>query len=75
VPHLEGGSGDRKLVCDRLFASLLCVDLQFAKGTKPHLCIVEQNSPTPVHRRFSLAQEGLGRVIPGGEGLRSQEME
>jgi len=22
----------------------------------------------PVRRRFSLTQEGLGRVIPGGEG-------
>jgi len=42
--------------------------LQFAEGTKPYLYIVEQNSPTPVHRRFSLTQEGLGRVILGGEG-------
>jgi len=42
--------------------------LQFAEGTKPHLCIVEWNSPTPVRRRFSLTQEGLGRVITGGEG-------
>jgi len=39
-----------------------------AHGTKLHLCIVEQNSPTPVRRRFSLTQEGLDRVIPGGEG-------
>jgi len=42
--------------------------LQFAEGTKPHLCIVERNSPTAVRRRFSLTQEGLSRVIPGGEG-------
>jgi len=42
--------------------------LQFAEGTKTHLCIVEQNSPTPVRRWFSLTQEGLGRVIPGDEG-------
>jgi len=42
--------------------------LQFAEVTKPHLCIVERNSPTPVRRRFSLAQKGVGRVIPGGEG-------
>jgi len=42
--------------------------LQFAECTKHHLCIVELNSPTPVRRRFCLTQEGLGRVIPGGEG-------
>jgi len=64
VSHLEGGTGDRKLVFDRSFAP----HLQFAEGTKPHLCIIEQNSPTPVGRRFSLTQEGLGRVISGGEG-------
>jgi len=48
---------------------LLCSDLQFAESTKPHLGIVERNSPTPVRRRFSLTQEGLGKVIVGGEGL------
>jgi len=37
--------------------------LQFAKGTKLHLCMVEWNSPTPVRRRFSLTQKGLDRVI------------
>jgi len=42
--------------------------LQFAEGTNPYLCIVERNSPTLVRRRFSVIQEGLGRVIPGGEG-------
>jgi len=42
--------------------------LQLAEGTKPHLCIVERNSPAPVRKRFSLTQEGLDRVIPGGEG-------
>jgi len=41
--------------------------LQFAEGTKPHFCIVERNSPTPVRGRFNLTQEGLGRVISGGE--------
>jgi len=44
--------------------------LQLAEGTKPHLCIVERNSPAPVRRRFSLNYEGLGlgRIILGGEG-------
>jgi len=42
--------------------------LQFAEDTKPHLGIVQRNSPTPVRRRFSLTQKGLGRVILGGEG-------
>jgi len=42
--------------------------LQLAESTKPHLCIVEWNSPTPVRRRFSLTQEGLDRVIHGGGG-------
>jgi len=42
--------------------------LQFVEGTKPHLCIVERNSPMLVRRWFSLTQEGLGRIIPGGEG-------
>jgi len=41
--------------------------VQFTEGTRPQLCIVERNSPTPVRRRFSLTQEGLGRVILGGE--------
>jgi len=31
--------------------------LQFAEGTKPHLCIVERKSPMPVRRRFSLTQD------------------
>jgi len=43
--------------------------LQFAEGTKPHLCIVERNSSMPVHRWCRLTQEGLGKVISGGEGL------
>jgi len=66
VSHLEGGTGDRKLECDRPFAPLHR-HLQYADGTKPHLCIDERNSPTPVRRRFSLSQEGLDRIIPGGE--------
>jgi len=39
--------------------------LQFAERTKPHLCIVERNSPTPVHRRGLVWPR---KVIPGGEG-------
>jgi len=66
VSRLEDGTGDRKLVCDRPFAFLLR-HLQFAEGTKPHLCIVERNSSTPVRRQFSLTQESLCRVISGGE--------
>jgi len=59
---------------------LLCSEaalLQFAEGTKAHLCIVERNSPTPVRRRFSVTQEDLGRVIPGGSFpvVRGQEMD
>jgi len=43
--------------------------LQFAKGIKSHLCIVERNSTTLIiRRRFSLTQEGLSRIISGGEG-------
>jgi len=42
--------------------------LQFAEGTKSHLCIVERNCPTPVRRRFSLTQKGLCRIISDGEG-------
>jgi len=53
----------RQELCDRLFA----LQLQFAKVAKPHLCIVERNSPTPLCRQFSLTQESLGRVIPSGE--------
>jgi len=41
--------------------------VRHAKDTKPHLCIIERNSSTPVRRQFSLTQEGLCRVIPGGE--------
>jgi len=66
VFHLEGGTGDRKLVCGRPFAPLLCI-CSSSRTTKHHLCIVERNSPTPVRRWFSLTQEGLGWVIPGGE--------
>jgi len=60
VSRLEGGTGDRKLVCDRKAVCSSTPHLQFAEGTKPHLCIVERNCPTPVRRRFSLTQEGLG---------------
>jgi len=61
-------TGDRKLVCDRPFAPLLRICSSPRACTKPHLCIVERNSPTLVRRRFNLTQEGLCRVIPGGEG-------
>jgi len=55
-----GGTENRKLVCDWLFAPLLCsYKLQFAEGTKPQLCIVEWNSPMPVYRWFSLTKDGL----------------
>jgi len=40
MAFLGGSIGDRKLVCDRLFAPL--PRLQFVEGTKPHLCIVER---------------------------------
>jgi len=65
VSHFEGGTGDRKLyVIGRL---LLCSASAVRRGHhKPHLCIVERNSSTPVRMRFSLTQEGLGRVIPSG---------
>jgi len=65
MSHLEGGLGDRKLVYDRPFAP---PHLQFAEGTKPHLYIVERNSPSLVRMLFSLTREGLGRIIPGAEG-------
>jgi len=57
------------------------LQLQFAEGTKPHLCIVEWNSPISVRKRFSLTQKGLDRVIPSlvlqqaGNEMRGQEME
>jgi len=41
-------------------------------NTKLHLSIVERNSPTPVRKRFSLTQEGLGGSF---SVVRSQEME
>jgi len=58
--------GQEDSMCMAVCSSSL--QLQFAEGTKPHLCIVERISPTPVRRRFSLIQEDLCRVIPGGEG-------
>jgi len=67
VSQLEGSTRDRKLICARLAVCSSASHLQFVKGTKYHFCIVEWNSPTPVRRQFSLTQEGLGRVIPGGE--------
>ena len=46
---------------------------QLALEAKPHLCINERNLPTPVRRRFSLTQAGLGRSIPAG-GKRTLQM-
>ena len=37
----------------------------------PHLCVSEQNRPTPVWRRLSLTHAGLEKLNPGGIGLTS----
>jgi len=68
--HLEGLEGWYRGQEVNMWSAVCssALHLQFAEGTKPHLCIVEHNSPTPVCRRFSLTQEGLGRVIPSSEG-------
>ena len=44
---------------------------QDAEGAIPHLCMVERKRPTPVRRRLSLTQRGLGKCIPGGKELTS----
>ena len=49
--------------------SAVCSDSphsQFGKGARPHLCMDEWNRPTPVRRRFSLAQATRGKPIPTG---------
>jgi len=67
MPPAADAHGYRMLVCDwrLLFRSAFAV---YREHHKPHLCIVERNSPTPVRRRFSLTQECLSRVIRGDEG-------
>jgi len=67
VSHLEGGTEDRKLVCDRPFAPLLPSAVRRGHQAPFVHCWVEQSN-TSIRRRFSLSQEDLGRVIPGGEG-------
>ena len=39
---------------------------QFGKGARPHLCMDEQNRPTPVRRRLSLIQAVQSKPIPTG---------
>jgi len=64
---MEGGTGGRKLVCARPFASLLRI-YSSPRAPSPICALLSGTSPTPVRRRFSLTQEFLDRVIPGGEG-------
>ena len=42
---------------------------QFGEGARPHLCMDEWNSPTPVRRRLSLTQAVWGKLIPTGLAL------
>jgi len=53
---------------DRPFAPLLRICSSPRTPNPIYAFIVERNSPTPVLRQFSLTHEGLGRVIPFGEG-------
>jgi len=46
---------------------LFCSAYALRRGRQAPFVHVERNSSTPVRRRFSLTQEGLSRVIPGGE--------
>ena len=39
---------------------------QFGEGARPHLCMDEMESPTPVRRRLSLTQAARGKPIPTG---------
>ena len=39
---------------------------QFDEGARPHLCMDEQNRPTPVCRRLSLTQAAWDKPIPTG---------
>ena len=41
----------------------------------PHLCIDDRKRPTPVRRRFSRTQSGLGSPIPGGRASTSSKNE
>jgi len=57
VSHLEGGTGDRKLVCDQSFAPLLCICSRLRAPSPIFSPTCALFSPMPVHRRFSLTQE------------------
>jgi len=47
--HLEGGTGDRKLVCDRPFAPLLRI-CSSPRAPSSICALLERDSPTPVRR-------------------------
>ena len=48
---------------------------QDAVEAMPHLCINDRKRPTPVRRRFSRTQAGLGSPIPGGRASTSSKNE
>ena len=48
---------------------------QDAVEAMPHLCIDDRKKPTPVWRRFSRTQAGLGSPIPGGRASTSSKNE
>ena len=48
---------------------------QDAVEAMPHLCIDDRKKPTPVWRRFSRTQAGLGSPIPGGRAPISSKNE
>jgi len=69
VSLLEGGLWNTKLVVrDWPFSP----KLQFDEYTKPHLGIVEWNSPMSVCRRFSLTQEGQVGSFPVVKGQQKE---
>ena len=51
-----------QVVCSLLIRSTLACRW----GSHTRSCIVERNRPTPVRRRLSLTQAGLGKCIPDG---------
>ena len=53
---MENEAGCYSMVC----SFFLRLHSQVAVGVIPHLCIVKRNKPTPVQRRLSLTQDGLG---------------
>ena len=48
---------------------------QDAVKAMPHLCIDDRKRPTPVQRRFSPTQAGLGSPIPSGRTFTSSKNE